>query len=619
MAAIPAGVTGVSTLQQFSATAGKQNICNTLQYASITPQTQRESALLSAHFAVTESTDLFSQLLFSDQHLHLQLGPLISVSQGTVAANNPYDPFGEAVNVSFAYPGAGEPEVTSKSWYQAVVGVRGSVFSDWRYEATAYLSRDKTNNVRTSTDDQLIANALASSDPATALNPFTSGPLGTPQLVASLNGSPFVEVLDNQIVTGQGILRGPVLQLPTGAVQVVIGGEYSQQREEVDITNFGTTTPFVAHRNSYSAFGEARVPLLGDRTGSKERLSLSLAGRYDHSDDYGGKATGQGGLLWRPIETISLRAGYGVSYRAPQLQEISGPQNSFSFPLFAPDPFRGGQLITYPVTFISGPNSGLKPETGDTFTLGLEYSSQALPGLHTSLTWYDLKITNYIGQESIGTLLSYPTLFPGAVTRAPATAQDQQQGYLGVVQQLDYTYYNFGDLRVSGVSGDISYAIETRAGVFTPSLAISNIYRWQSAILPNAPSVDGVSNAIDYLAGVGWAPRWKGTAALSWKQGPVSMGIAGRYIGRYLDYQLAGLPPNTNEIGNTWIVDFNARYGIGQALARTNPWLAQSYVAFGVVNLLNKTPPFSNNPDWYDTREYDLRGRYVHLSAGVRF
>ena len=27
--------------------------------------------------------------------------------------------------------------------------------------------------------------------------------------------------------------------------------------------------------------------------------------------------------------------------------------------------------------------------------------------------------------------------------------------------------------------------------------------------------------------------------------------------------------PNTNEIGNTWIFDFNARYEVGQALAST--------------------------------------------------
>jgi outer membrane receptor protein involved in Fe transport len=262
-----------------------------------------------------------------------------------------------------------------------------------------------------------------------------------------------------------------------------------------------------------------------------------------------------------------------------------------------------------------GPNFNLKPETGNSFTLGLQYSSQALTGLHASLTWYELNITNYIGSEQIQNLLAYPNLFPGAVMRAPPTPQDQQQGFLGVITQINDVDYNFGDLHVAGFDADVRYVIDTRAGQFTPSVAISNVYKWQSALLPGTPEIDAVSQAT--FLGVGWSPRWKGTAALAWKQGPLSMNVAGRYLSRYLDYQ--DFVANTHEIGNTWIFDFNSRYEIGQALASAQPWLAQSYVALGAVNLLNKTPPFAYTPLWYDLQEYDIRGRYLHLSVGLRF
>jgi hypothetical protein len=151
-------------------------------------------------------------------------------------------------------------------------------------------------------------------------------------------------------------------------------------------------------------------------------------------------------------------------------------------------------------------------------------------------------------------------------------------------------------------------------------LAIANIYKWQSALLPNTPEINGVSaaTALLGLGGVGWAPRWKGTAGLAWGKGPLTMNVTGRYISRYLDYQ-AFVPNNTNEIGNTWIFDFNTRYAVGQALASSNPWLKGSYVAFGAVNLLNKTPPFSYTPYMYDLSEYDIRGRYLHLNVGLRF
>jgi outer membrane receptor protein involved in Fe transport len=411
------------------------------------------------------------------------------------------------------------------------------------------------------------------------------------------------------------------LQLPAGALQTVIGGEYSQEMQYGSVTGTFGTPPLRLHRNTYAAFSEARIPFLARREGSQvsERLALTLAGRYDHSNDYGGKATWQSGLLWRATETLSLRGGYGQSYQAPHLNEISGPQTTIVQPLFEPDPFRGNQLVLYPVTQVFGPNFNLKPETGDSFTLGLEYSSQALPGLHTSLTWYDLKISNYISGELDSTLLAYPNLFPGAVIRAPPTPQDLQLGYLGVITQINNTFYNYGDLRVAGFDADIGYAIDTRVGQFTPSVAVANIYKWQTALLPGTPLMDalGMATTSAYGGGVGWAVRWKGTAALAWKLGPLSMNIDGRYIGPYLDYQL--FVPNTNEIGNSWVCDFNARYEVGQAHASTNPWLAHAYIALGAVNLFNRTPPFSYTPFSYDIQAYDIRGRFLHLDMGVRF
>jgi iron complex outermembrane receptor protein len=626
-AAIPGGITGKPTIGQFAATAGTQNLCNALRYMDITPQSQREGALLSAHYEVARSMDLFTEVLFSHGTVEDQIGPQISVSpfDGTVAANNPYNPFGEAVNVSFAYPGAGTVAHESTSLVRPLIGMRGAFLSDWHYEVTAYLSKDRFSFAELSSDTQGIINALASSDPATALNPFTRGSPGTPQLLSSFL-NPAVDsttfLYDDRIVGGQGILRGPLLQLPAGAVQVVIGGEYSQQKQDSSASSNTGAPSEALQRRTYAAFSEARIPLLApsDPAQGGERLALTLAGRYDHSNDYGGKATWQSGLLWRPSAGLSVSASYGLSYQAPQLSEISGPQSAGVFPLEVLDPFRGNQLVTYPVEFVSGPNFNLKPETGDSFTLGLQYASQALPGLHTSLTWYDLRISNYIGTEAVSTFLMYPSLFPGAVIRAPPTLQDQQQGFLGVITQLNDIYYNFGDIRVSGFDADISYAIDTRVGQFTPSVAIANIYRWQSAVLAGAPEINGVSAATGLFTGfggVGWSPRWKGTAGLAWKQGPLSMNVAGRYIGRYLDYQL--FVPNTNEIGNTWIFDFNTRFEIGQALASTNPWLKGSYVAFGAVNLLNKTPPFSYTPYMYDLEEYDIRGRYLHLNVGLRF
>jgi len=76
-------------------------------------------------------------------------------------------------------------------------------------------------------------------------------------------------------------------------------------------------------------------------------LTLNVAGRYDHANDIGGKATWQSGLLWRATSTLSMTASYGISYKAPALQEIGGAlSNSGVFPGVGVDPFRGANAST---------------------------------------------------------------------------------------------------------------------------------------------------------------------------------------------------------------------------------------------------------------------------------
>jgi hypothetical protein len=307
-----------------------------------------------------------------------------------------------------------------------------------------------------------------------------------------------------------------------------------------------------------------------------------------------------------------------MSYRAPRLNEISGPQAIIPGALLGGvDPFRGGEAVLYPMTIVFGPNYSLKAETGGSSTFGLHYTSAALAGLRASLTWYDLKIKNYIGIPNTQAVLDNPSLFPGVVVRAPPTPQDQQQGFLGVITQYNDSNVNFGDLRVAGVDADVSYLIDSRLGQFTPALAIANIYRWQSALTPGSAPIDGVSQAtFAPFTGVGWAPRWKGTASVAWKRGSLSMNVAGRYVGRYLDYQ--EIVPNSHETGNTWIFDAGARYQLDQQSSQS-PRLGHSYVSVGIVNVLNKIPPFAYTGLGYDYSEYDVRGRFLHLNVGVKY
>jgi iron complex outermembrane receptor protein len=622
-AGIPAGISGTPTIQQFLGTAGHLNQCSVFRSSTLIPATQREGALLSGHYQVLDSMDVFAEVMFSNERLQSSYGYLIDGPGGsyggtTVGAGNPYNPFRETVGVSFDYPGLLAINRELGSLLRPLLGIQGSIFSGWHYEVSAYLSHDRFQSQYPYVAPTALQAALDSSNPATALNPFTTGAPGSPELIQSLITpvNPYHPRLVDQIVDAQAILRGSLVELPSGSLQTVLGSEYSHENQYSDLAPYSPVLDL--QRRSYAMFAELRAPLWADRdsTQSLDRLALTLAGRYDHTDDFGGKATWQGGLLWRPTGSLSLTGGYGLSYQAPQLPQVDGGvQYSFTGNFAGlVDPFRGGQSVPSTVTTIVGANPNLKPETGSSRSLGLAYSSQILHGLEASITYFRVDISNYIGTPDGQTLIDYPNLFPGAVIRGPVTPQDQMRGFLGPITQINGLYYNFGALQVAGLDADLRYAIETAIGRFTPSLAVANIYRWQSALSPGLPSLSYVSQA----GGTpGWAPRWKGTATLAWKRGPLSAMIAGRYVSRYDDYQSAVV--NSNELGNFWTFDLNTRYQIGSLLTSGSSLLAGAYISVGAVNVFDKTPPFSYGYLAYDASEYDIRGRFIYAQIGVKF
>src|SRR6266478_4086039 len=132
------------------------------------PPTARE---YSAHYTLVPSVDFFAEVLFSHGHVRNQYSPQLSVSQIfgiPLAASNPFNPFGEDVNVSFAYPGTGLTEVVTTSEVRPMLGARGSVFSEWHYEVTTYLSQNRLRQLNEGYDFQNLADTLASYGPETA-------------------------------------------------------------------------------------------------------------------------------------------------------------------------------------------------------------------------------------------------------------------------------------------------------------------------------------------------------------------------------------------------------------------------------------------------------------------
>jgi iron complex outermembrane receptor protein len=617
-AGIPAGVIGKPTIQAFQPTAGKVNQCNLDLGDALIPTTHREGALLTGHYEFSDSVDLFSETLFSQEYQANAVGYAISLYGGsfgytTIGAGNPYNPFGIDLGVSYTYPGIPSTYNNWQTFVRPLVGIRGSLAADWKYEVTTLVSLDRAHDHYSNSDQTRLQSALDSTDPATAFNPFTAGSPGSSQLLDSLLDN-YLDWFKNQLLSTQAIVRGPLVNLPSGPLQTVLGAQFDRE-QLVDNNDYFGESPFSLElsRHSYALFTEERVPLLADhaKPESGERLALSVAGRYDKYSDFGGKATGQGGLEWRPSNELLLRAAYATSYKAPELQQIAGGVTA-TFTSEITDPYRGNSSYS-PLTEV-GSNPKLQPETGNSHVFGVVYDSMEYPGLKASLSYFAIDIANYISQLAPQVLVDFPTLFPGAVTRVPPTPQDQQLGYLGVITNISDIYYNYGDIRVSGVDFDLSHRLSTVIGDFRPSLSVTDMVRYRSALTPGSPEVSYLGRAT--FIGPGFTPHWKGTMSVVWERGALSTALAGRYIGSYRDYQ--ELVPNTNELGNTWYCDLNIHYDLSKALSNSARWYGHSYIELGAVNLFNNLPKFSYGSEGYDFRESDIRGRVVYAQFGLK-
>ena len=599
-AAIAEGVTGRPTLGDF--TAGTRNYCRQYGEGNVIPPAERASVFASGIFELTDSVELFAELMYSHNEQATWYYYPAHINR-LVPASNAFNPFGVDVLVSTklispetkrTYDGSGE-------FTRPLIGARGQFAQDWKWEVAAWESRDKSEYVQTanSADPTALLAALASSNPATALNMFSDVSLGSSDLLRSIY-RPAITRMRGESQVANGFVQGSLFELPAGPVEVVLGGEYV--RNKLIWNGDEVTSTFAYDREATSFFSEVRVPIVGaTNSQAGDKLAFTAAVRYDDYSDFGSDVTPQYALEWRPLDTLLVRGSYAEAFRAPGLVQVYAPLRYFNGGCCVNDPLNGGASVLYDQ--VSGGNPNLKPERGESRSLGLVWSPLSLEGLQTSLTYWELEQNDRATQNIPAQVyVDNPDLFPGRVQRDPITNQ---------ITIIDVTFINFGEVRVKGVDFDVSYRIGSGAGTFVPSLSLAEITEYKGAVLPNTPLTSRLGKA-DFEA---WAPRRKGTLALGWSLGSYSANATARYVSSYTDFQQLG--PTTRQLGDFWIYDVSGKYEI----AGNGRFYDSAYVQFAVVNVMNSLPPYSaagSGTKGYDATQYDIRGRFLSLNFGLR-
>lgn len=604
-AGIPVSPGQPLTVASFAATAGRPNLCsdamngngNSLVYGN-----ENLGMHATAERRLGEMWTAFGELTLSDDRLSGSFSGM-KLNNVTVPASNAHNPFGVPVRVTSTLGlENGNVGLSRDTRYTRLLGgLRGELAARWDAEFSVSTSRDRSEqrNLNVNVDAAARTAALASTDPATAFNPFTGARAATDDVLRSI-WSDSVRYSEGRKDLAAAFVRGPVMRLPAGELHAVIGAEAA--RDYYDSVTVGIQTTS-GTRSAQAAYGELRAPLLrragaGGRGG--ELAALTVAARVDRYSQFGSAGTYQGGLEVRPTDAWLLRASAATSFKPPTLAHqlvtdtVIPPQA-----LVVVDPARNNEPITT-ADALRTANPALRPERGKALAFGASWEPGS--GLQLGATAWRVRIDQMIALLSPQATLNSEAFLPGFVTREPS-----MNGMPGRVTRLLQTESNLGYLASSGVDLEAQGRWRTALGQWQAGASATRVHRFDVKLTPNA-TVDSRlgRRSTDY-----WAPQWKGRIFGGFSAAAWSVGVTARYVGSYKD---AGTSPRT--LGRSIIYDVAGRIDVKKLGASLGTAKAAT-LSLGIVNFTDRLPEFSATTPYFDSSQADWRGRTLSARLSV--
>lgn len=617
-------------------TAGTANRCNNLVGQDLFPEQMYNSVNATASFEATDWLEFFVDGFYSKRKF--SRGNAQPTARLTVPETNAFfvRPDGFAgtsylIDYSFANEIPISRATGSAESWQISPGVRVSLPYGWELEALAALGETHDfSGTYDGIDNGALAAALASSDPATAFDPYGRG--RTQQsVIDGIFDQIFLAPTDGKLNFYEAGLSGPLFDLPGGEVRAAVG--YERQDFEVDlgIARGQPDTPITFRnfdRTVDSYYAELLVPIFGagNATPGFEELEVTAAVRHDSYSDAGKTTNPQFGVNWVPTDGIKLRGSYGTSFRAPTIPEIYG-NSSALFVQNYQDPNGGPPVIG--ITYGSGPNEDLGPETATTWSVGADF--EPVDRLRISLTYFDVAYDNQvIGNLSNLTILGQEdqyagtgVILRGAEARARVAeliaAGKPVLGVLpggsvdGVELYVDGRSRNLGRSVTRGIDFNAGYTMYLGADD-TLSLNASGTYitHYSVSATPEGELVDQLNLIFQPL-------RFKARASANWDHGPFSARLAATHVGGYTN----NLVTPEEKVSSFTPIDLSVTWRVGESF--DTAYLSGLELTGEVRNLLDADPPYVNlspgvnGSGGYDATAASPIGRMFAIGARVKF
>ncbi len=383
---------------------------------------------------------------------------------------------------------------------------------------------------------------------ATTVDPYDPGQ--TPAAVRTAIASHQIYTKGtNTLESAQLVVNGKLFTAPGGDVRIAAGAEY--RRSTLDnltytglIGDIASAQSFPAKRTIGAEFAELFIPIVGSANAMPgiRQLSIDAAVRHDHYSDFGDTTNPRFGIDYRPIDDLLLRANYQTTFDAPSLAD-SG--NQIDTRLVALTILPHANLLV-----IAGAGQNVQPETGETFSVGGDWTPSALPGLKVSATYWHTTLDHLVGLSLgqfglVGALGTSYNLCGVGVIFPPSSAGPCTAAFVNSIQNkwvrtdfgaapgintvadlfapgnlvlgfLDARRGNFGTEKIDGIDFSASYSRDVGIGRAFADVAGTYILNKKISNFDGGPFQDYLSGATV----LGATPRYNLVATVGLIHGP---------------------------------------------------------------------------------------------------
>ncbi len=382
----------------------------------------------------------------------------------------------------------------------------------------------------------------------------------------------------------------------------------------------------VGSRQTQAAFAELDLPF-------GKQVDLDISDREDRYSDFGSTNNGKVALLYKPLTSLTIRGTASTGFRAPTLYDLYSPNfiaasssgtmgqgNPFCTPATYNSEWNASDCNTQGLGVYGG-NSHLTPEKSKNYDLGVVFSP--ITDLGITADYYRIVVTNTIGSVPESAIYGNPANFGNLIHPSTVTQNGQQAGTLtpSILSAGNCTPYyapscgyislgftNTGQVSTNGVDVSVTYSMHTATGTFSADLEGNMVTQFLTQQYNGGPEL----NTVGWFNELAPAFRWQHNLRLDWAspEGMWGAELTNRYYSSYIDEYPDGA-------GNQRMV---GSYMLWNGDVTVKP-TEKLNLLFGIKNILNTSPPFTNAFEENFAAGYNpltadplLRNFYVNVS-----